>query len=80
VKPNILFTFTDQHCHNLVGCADHPTIQTSNLDPPADQGALFSKVWCQSPVCQPSRASVITGRYTEPSYGLTQYATLGWCH
>ena len=47
MKPNILFTFTDEHCHNLVGCADHPTIQTSNLDPPADQGALFSKVWCK---------------------------------
>ena len=65
MKPNILFIFTDQHRHNVMGCAGHPLVQTPNLDRLAAEGARFSNVWCQSPVCQPSRASVITGQYTE---------------
>ena len=64
-KPNILFIFNDQHRHDVMGCAGHPLVQTPNLDRIAGDGARFSRTWCQSPVCQPSRASVITGRYTE---------------
>lgn len=64
-KPNILFIFSDQHRHNVLGCAGHPLVQTPNLDRLASEGARFTEAWCQSPVCQPSRASVITGRYTE---------------
>ena len=63
--PNILFIFTDQHRHNVMGCAGHALVRTPNLDRLAAEGTRFSNVWCQSPVCQPSRASVITGRYTE---------------
>lgn len=64
-KPNILFIYSDQHRHDVMGCAGHPLVQTPNLDRLAKQGIRFSNVWCQSPVCQPSRASVITGQYTE---------------
>ena len=63
MKPNILFIFADQHRHNIMGCAGHPVIQTPNLDNIASEGVRFTKTWCQSPICQPSRASVITGKY-----------------
>ena len=63
MKPNILFIFADQHRHNIMGCAGHPIAQTPHLDAIADEGVRFTKTWCQSPICQPSRASVITGRY-----------------
>lgn len=62
--PNILFVFSDQHRHNVMGCAGHPIVQTPNLDKIASEGVRFTNTWCQSPICQPSRASVITGRYT----------------
>ena len=62
-RPNILFIFADQHRHNVMGCAGHPLVSTPNLDDLASQGVRFSEAWCQSPICQPSRASVITGRY-----------------
>jgi len=48
-----------------MGCAGHPLVQTPHLDRIANEGMRFLNVWCQSPVCQPSRASIITGRYTE---------------
>lgn len=62
-QPNILFIFADQHRHNVMGCAGHELVSTPNLDGLAKQGLRFSEAWCQSPICQPSRASIITGRY-----------------
>ena len=63
MAPNILFVFSDQHRHNVMGCAGHPIVSTPTLDSLAAEGVRFTSAWCQSPVCQPSRASVITGRY-----------------
>jgi arylsulfatase A-like enzyme len=63
-KPNILFIFSDQHRYDVLGCAGHPVVQTPHLDRLAREGVRFRQTWCQSPVCQPSRASVITGQYT----------------
>jgi len=60
---NILWVFSDQHRHDVMGCASHPLVETPNLDRIAAEGVRFTRVWCQSPICQPSRASVITGRY-----------------
>lgn len=64
-KPNILFIFSDQHRHDVLGCAGHPLVSTPNLDRLAAEGVRFRSAWCQSPICQPSRASVITGAHTE---------------
>jgi len=63
-KPNILLVFSDQHRHDVLGCSGHPVVQTPNLDRLSREGVRFSETWCQSPVCQPSRASMITGQYT----------------
>lgn len=62
-NPNILFIFSDQHRHDVMGCAGHPTVVTPNLDALAARGVRFTKAWCQSPICQPSRASLITGQH-----------------
>ncbi|TNF78809.1 MAG: DUF4976 domain-containing protein [Gammaproteobacteria bacterium] len=61
--PNILFIFADQHRHDALGCAGNEHIETPNLDRLAATGVRFRNAWCQSPICQPSRASLITGRY-----------------
>ena len=60
---NILLIFADQHRHDVMGCAGHPLVRTPHLDALAASGVRFEQAWCQSPICQPSRASVITGRY-----------------
>ena len=61
--PNILFVFSDQHRHDVMGCAGHSVVQTPHLDALASRGTRFTRAWCQSPICQPSRASLITGRH-----------------
>lgn len=62
-RPNILFIFADQHRYDALGSAGNPLIKTPNLDGLADSGVRFADAWCQSPICQPSRAALITGRY-----------------
>lgn len=61
--PNIVFIFADQHRHDALGCAGNDLIKTPNLDSLAANGMRFVNAWCQSPICQPSRAALITGRY-----------------
>ncbi|MBW2084603.1 MAG: sulfatase-like hydrolase/transferase [Deltaproteobacteria bacterium] len=70
-KPNIIYFFSDQHRHDALGCAGNDLIKTPNLDGMANEGVRFSRTYCQSPVCQPSRASVITGQYTH-QHGVSQ--------
>ena len=62
-RPNIIFIFADQHRHDALGCAGNALIDTPNIDRLADRGVRYLNTWCQSPICQPSRASLITSRY-----------------
>ena len=72
--PNIIYIFSDQHRYDAMGCAGNPVIQTPNLDRMANEGVRFSRAYCQSPVCQPSRASVISGLYTH-QHGISRNFT-----
>lgn len=62
-KPNIVYILADQHRHDALSGLGHPVVRTPNLDRLAAEGTLFESAWCQSPVCQPSRASIITGAH-----------------
>jgi choline-sulfatase len=62
-RPNIVFLMADEHRYDGIGCAGNPSIQTPNIDGLAARGVRFSQTYCQGPLCQPSRASIITGRY-----------------
>ncbi len=62
-KPNVLLISIDD-LNDWVGClGGHPQAITPNIDRLADRGTLFENAHCQSPVCNPSRASMMTGRY-----------------
>ncbi|WP_201839963.1 sulfatase family protein [Microvirga zambiensis] len=62
-RPNILWICTDQQRWDTLGCYGNSFVRTPNLDRLADRGVLFEQAFCQSPVCTPSRASILTGRY-----------------
>ncbi|MFL6719708.1 MAG: sulfatase-like hydrolase/transferase [Burkholderiaceae bacterium] len=64
MKPtNVLLILSDEHVHNLMGCAGHPFIRTPNLDALAKVSTRFSNAYTPSPICVPARASLATGRY-----------------
>lgn len=62
-RPNILWLCPDQQRYDTVGALNNPYIRTPNLDRLVARGAAFTQAYCQSPVCTPSRASFLTGRY-----------------
>lgn len=61
VRPNVLFIAIDD-LNDWVGClGGHPQARTPNMDRLAARGTLFSNAHVQSPLCNPSRASLLTG-------------------
>jgi arylsulfatase A-like enzyme len=62
-RPNILLICTDQQRYDALGCAGNPHVQTPVIDGLAADGVLFEQCYTQSPVCAPSRASLVTGQY-----------------
>ncbi|KAJ0029232.1 hypothetical protein NQD34_004229 [Periophthalmus magnuspinnatus] len=62
-QPNFVLFFADDLGYGDLGCYGHPTSLTPNLDKLAAGGLRFTDFYCTSPVCSPSRSSLLTGRY-----------------
>lgn len=61
-KPNVLFILTDDQGWGDLSLHGNPVVQTPNLDRLARSGARFDRFFV-SPLCAPTRASLLTGRY-----------------
>ncbi|MBN1249905.1 MAG: sulfatase-like hydrolase/transferase [Anaerolineae bacterium] len=62
-KPNILWICTDQQRYDTIRALGNDTIRTPNLDRLVREGVAFLRAYAQCPICTPSRASFLTGRY-----------------
>ena len=63
-RPNIIYIMTDDQTVNQMSCYGHPFLNTPNLDRIANEGTRFSNCFCTNSLCAPSRASVLTGCYS----------------
>jgi arylsulfatase A-like enzyme len=63
-RPNILFIFADDHAAHAMSCYGSRINKTPNLDRIATGGMLFHNCFCTNSVCGPSRAVVLTGKYS----------------
>lgn len=60
---NILFIISDDLTTTAVSSYGNKVCNTPNIDQLASEGLMFTKAYCQFPVCGPSRASFMTGYY-----------------
>ena len=63
MKPNFLIIMSDEHGPMFSGTYGHPIVKTPNMDRIAKEGTTFDVAYCNSPLCVPSRASFMTGKY-----------------
>ena len=62
-KPNILFILADDFGWSQLGCYGSDFYETPHIDRLARQGMKFTDAYAACPVCSPTRASIMTGRY-----------------
>ena len=62
-RPNIIIFLTDDQGYGDLSCMGATDFKTPHIDELAAKGARFTNWYSNSPVCSPSRASLLTGRY-----------------
>jgi len=73
-RPNIVFVYTDDQAAWALGLAEYPHARTPQLDRLFRSGAYLVNAFTTTPVCSPSRASLMTGRYG------TEVGITDWIH
>jgi len=73
-RPNILFLFTDDQAPWALTASGHPHAVTPHMDSLVQQGAYLPNSFTVTPVCSPSRASLISSRYG------TELGITDWIH
>jgi arylsulfatase A-like enzyme len=61
--PSFLLITTDQHQAGGLGCYGNPSVLTPHLDRLAAEGVRLTRTYVNHPLCMPSRATLLTGRY-----------------
>jgi len=63
-RPNIIFIMSDDHAYQAISAYNSELIQTPNIDRIADQGIKFTKSFVTNSICAPSRAVILTGKFS----------------
>lgn len=61
-SPNILWIFSDEHRPDVAGFAGDQVVNTENLDRLAARSVWFPNATCASPICTPSRMTILAGK------------------
>ena len=73
-RPNVVLILADDLGYGDMGCYGNPHIRTPNLDRLAASGVRFTDFHSSGPVCSPTRAGLMTGRYQQRC-GITEVIT-----
>ncbi|MBT1685879.1 sulfatase family protein [Dawidia soli] len=63
-KPNVIFIMADDHAYQAISAYSDALIQTPNIDRIGREGAVMRKAFVTNSVCSPSRAVILTGKYS----------------
>ena len=62
--PNIIIIISDDHAYQTISAYGSKLMKTPNIDRIANEGALFNKAYITNSICGPSRAVLLTGKYS----------------
>ncbi|MFO7822157.1 MAG: sulfatase [Lentisphaeria bacterium] len=63
-RPNIIFIMSDDHAAHALSCYGSRVNKTPHLDRIANDGMRLDNCFCTNSICEPSRASILTGTYS----------------
>ncbi|MFQ5572400.1 MAG: sulfatase, partial [Rhodothermales bacterium] len=72
-RPNIIFIFTDDHSASAISAYGSVINTTPNIDRIAHEGMLFTNCFVTNSICAPSRATILTGKYSHLNGQLTNF-------
>lgn len=61
-RPNVMMIIADQMAPDVIGALGHPVVKTPHIDMLVRDGVSFTNCYCNSPLCVPSRASMLSGK------------------
>ncbi|MFH1717188.1 MAG: sulfatase-like hydrolase/transferase, partial [Planctomycetota bacterium] len=76
-RPNLLIIHTDEHNFRTLGCYGGTIVKTPSIDFLAANGALCERFYATSPVCTPSRAAFVSGRYPQNTPAVNNNIPMG---
>ncbi len=63
-RPNIVVIMADDHAAHAIGSYGSVINRTPNIDRLAREGLRFTNAFCENSLCSPSRAAILTGKYS----------------
>ena len=63
-RPNIIFIMSDDHAYQALSAYSPDLMETPNIDRIADKGIQFNKAFVTNSICAPSRAVILTGKFS----------------
>ena len=75
-RPNVLVVYADQWRASALGCDGNPDVRTPHIDRLAAEGVFYERSFVNVPLCTPSRAMLLTGRYPLSNGVLTNHMSL----
>lgn len=77
-QPNILFIMSDDHTQQAVSAYGYDLLETPNIDRLAREGAIFRQSFVTNSICAPSRAVMLTGKYSHLNGKIDNRGSFNW--
>jgi arylsulfatase A-like enzyme len=77
-RPNILFIMSDDHAYQAISAYGSGLNSTPNIDRIAKEGAIFTKAFVTNSICAPSRAVMLTGKFSHLNGKINNEGGFNW--
>lgn len=77
-RPNIVYIMSDDHAYQAIGAYGYGLNSTPNIDRLAKEGAIFTRCFVANSISAPSRATMLTGKFTHMNGKIDNIETFDW--